>query len=174
MCHVKHSHWYRISKNSYGCVLKKITVPLQLCAQTPLGPFCIARRGVCAHMCVRSMNAQPELFYYSLEPDVPLIGGWGRSDEEERQQNNEVRCIRVAPFYCRFTHSTVQFATLWVSSVSVTLLRLLSPSQICLSSLHNLHLLPLSVCLCLFLPPLSLLLMWRQMLRAPRRRVSLI
>ncbi len=115
---------------------KTVLFHVQLCALTPMGP-----PGVCARMCVRSMNAPPD--YYSLEPDVPLIGGRGWSVEEERQPNNEVRCIRVAHFCCCFTHSAVQFATLWVSSV--TLLCLLSPSQICPFSLFSVFLHTLSV-----------------------------
>lgn len=87
------------------------------------GSLWITHWGVCS--CVRTVNAQPELFYYSLKPDVPLIRGWGKSDEEERQPNNEIRCIGVASFYCCNTNSTVRFATLlWASSVSVTLLYL--------------------------------------------------
>lgn len=142
----------------------------RLCAPTPMGP-----PGVCAHMCVRSMNAPPD--YYSLEPDVPLIGGRGWSVEEERQPNNEVRCIRVAPFHCCFTQSTVQFATLWVSSFCNSAVPLISLPDLSVFSVFCFP--PYSLCLYLLLlsvcaTPPSLLLMWRQMLRAPRRRVSLI
>lgn len=135
----------------------------------------ITHWGACAHVRVRSMNTQPKLFYYSLEPDVPLIGGW-RSDEEERQPNNELHCIRAAPLYCCYTHSTVQFATLSLffcfcnSTMPLISLPDLSVFPLFCFPAYSLHVLP-SVCFCLPYPPL--LLMWRQMLWAPRRRVSL-
>lgn len=68
------------------------------------------------NVCVWSMNACPEVFYYSSGPDASVIGGWRRrEEEEERQRNNEVCCSRVATFCCCCTRSAAQFATLlWV------------------------------------------------------------
>lgn len=91
---------------------------------------------------------------YSIEPDVPLIGGWGRCDEDGRQLNNEVCCIRAAPIYILYSAvCTVSFFCFCNSTVLLISLPDMPIFCFFCFPAYCLHLLPLSASLSL--PPPS-------------------